>query len=357
MSQTVNTQHPHWKDAAGKILKVVLTLGVSVFLVLWLFKKVDFHNVWQIITSGDVRFGFILAVIPVVILSHVIRGYRWGIQLRAAGLGHIPGLTLCCSIFGAYAMNLLVPYMGEAWRIVWMAKRNNAPVSTVLGTDIGDRGTDAVVVLTLFILAMIVGHPFIEAFLSHYAVGKKILDIIADPWLWIGIAISLGLIISLVYTLRKRCFMQKIILSLKNIWQGFKVLFTMKGTGLYLVLTIGIWTCYFLETYLAFYAFPFTRELISRPGMAWGLLPALISFVFSSMSMLIPSNGGLGPWNLAVMFALSLFGISDTDGTAFSMLLWSTESITLIGLGLFTAAYALISKGKNKKDAFPKASA
>ena len=83
-----------------------------------------------------------------------------------------------------------------------------------------------------------------------------------------------------------------------------------------------------------------------QPGMAWGLLPALISFVFSSMSMLIPSNGGLGPWNLAVMFALSLFGISDTDGTAFSMLLWSTEAMTLIALGLFTAAYALTSKSK-----------
>ena len=346
MSRANHSQHSDWKDILGKILKVVLTLGVSVFLVLWLFKKVDFHSVWHIITSGDVRYGFILAVVPVLILSHVIRGYRWGIQLRAAGLGHIPGLTLCCSIFGAYAMNLLVPYMGEAWRIVWMAKRNNAPVATVLGTDIGDRGSDAVVVMILFVVALIVGHPFIEAFLSHYSVGKKILDILANPWLWIGIVGGLGIIIALIYILRKKSFMQKTILAIQHVWQGFKVLFTMKGIGLYLVLTFGIWACYFLETYLAFFAFPFTRELAMQPGMAWGLLPALISFVFSSMSMLIPSNGGLGPWNLAVMFALSLFGISDTDGTAFSMLLWSTEAMTLIALGLFTAAYALTSKSK-----------
>ncbi|MBD5196228.1 MAG: hypothetical protein HDS89_02105, partial [Bacteroidales bacterium] len=44
------------------------------------------------------------------------------------------------------------------------------------------------------------------------------------------------------------------------------------------------------------------------------------------------------------MFALSLFGISDTDGTAFSMLLWTTTSLTLVALGLFTVAYILLSR-------------
>lgn len=335
------------KTTFKDILKVVLTLSCSVLLIVWLFKKVDFHNVMSIITSGDVRYGWLIAVIPVVVMSHVIRGYRWGIQLRAAGLGNIPGLTLACSIFGAYALNLVIPYSGEAWRIVWMAKRRKAPVSTVLGTDIGDRISDAVVVVLLLILATIVGHPFIMSFLHHYSVGNKILEIASKPFLWLGIAALIGLFIAIVYVYRRKTWAANLINNLSRIWNGFKVLFTMKGRGLYLVLTIGIWVCYYLETYLAFFAFPFTRELITGHGMALGLLPALISFVFSSMSMIIPSNGGLGPWNLAVMFALSLFGISDTDGTAFSVALWTTTSVTLVLLGLFTIGYVLFSRKHN----------
>lgn len=225
-----------------------------------------------------------------------------------------------------------------------MAKRCNARVSTVLGTDIGDRASDAIVVLLLLVLATIVGHPFIMSFLHHYAIGNKILNIIDQPILWTIIACFLVIITFLLYRFRNTKWISSIFKSLSRTWDGFKVLFTMKGRTMYLILTLGIWVCYYMETYLAFYAFPFTRDLITEHGMAFGLLPALISFVFSSMSMLIPSNGGLGPWNLAVMFALSLFGISDTDGTAFSMLLWTVTSVTLVLLGLFTIGYVLSTK-------------
>lgn len=331
------------KDMVKNIFKVVLTLGISVTLVVWMFKKVDFNSVMNILTHGDVRYGWLIAVVPVVVLSHVIRGFRWGIQLRAVGLGNIPGLTLACSIFGAYALNLVIPYSGEAWRIVWMAKRCNAPVSTVLGTDIGDRISDLIVVILLFVVATIVGHPFIMSFLHHYSVGNEILHIIDKPLLWTCIFIGLAIAIALIYKYRNTKFIAPFVKSVERTWSGFKVLFTMNGRVMYLVLTLGIWLCFYLETYLTFFAFPFTRTLIMEHGMAFGLLPALISFVFSSISMAIPSNGGLGPWNLAVMFALSLFGISDTDGTAFSMLLWTTTSVTLILLGLFTVGYIFIS--------------
>ncbi len=300
------------------------------------------------VISHNVDYGWLLLVMIIVVLSHVIRGIRWGIQLRGAGVGNVPKMALCCSIFGAYSLNLLVPYMGEAWRIVYIARRQKVPVATVLGTDIGDRGSDAVVVIILTLLALCVGHQEIMDFMNHYAVGAKIVSLLSHPLLWIGLVIILLTIVLILYTLRKNETVQKIILYLKRTWEGFAILFTMKGRGLYLVLTIGIWTCYFLETYVSFFAFPFTRKLIEEPGMAWGLLPGLIAFVFSSLSMVIPSNGGLGPWNVAVMFALSLFGISNTAGAAFSMLVWGTISLTLVLLGLYTIFYVTSSERKNK---------
>lgn len=328
---------------AIKILKVVTPLLLSAALIYWLFRKVDFDKVKGIITL-DADFGWLFAVMAIVTLSHVVRGIRWGYQLRAAGVGNVPRMALCCSIFGAYALNLLVPYMGEAWRIVYMAKRQDVPVSTVLGTDIGDRLSDAVVVLLLLLLALATGHEYIYAFLARYEAGIKILDTVRDPWIWTGIAGVVAAAGLTMYMLRGKPFVRHAIDSMKRVWKGFAVLFTMRGRWQYLFLTLGIWTCYFLETYVGFLVFPFTRHLMEIPGMAWGLLPGLITFVFSSMSMLIPSSGGLGPWNLAVMFGLSLFGISDTDGTAYSILIWSTESLTLVLLGIFTVCYVSFSR-------------
>lgn len=344
----INSKKDRIIDILKRVLRVALPLICSVLLMVWLFRKVDFRHIMGVLRHG-VDYGWLLLVMVIVTLSHIIRGIRWGIQLRGAGVGKVPGMVLCCSIFGAYAMNLLVPYMGEAWRVIYIAKRQKVPVSTVLGTDIGDRGSDAVVVICLLLLALCVGHRQILAFMDHYKVGERIYNIVSDTFLWIGIVGVIGTFITVLYFFRNRNWAEKFILSLKRTWNGFRILFTMKGRWPYLWLTLGIWTCYFLETYISFFAFPFTRELIGEHGMAFGLLPGLISFVFSSMSMAIPSNGGLGPWNLAVMFALSLFGISDTDGAAFSMLVWSTTTLTLVILGIYTMGYVAISRRRGKK--------
>lgn len=336
MNETIN-------KVLRKILRVLLPVCLSGLLVWWLLRKVDLHGLWGII-KNEVDYGWLFLVMGVVVLSHCIRGIRWGYQLRAAGVGNVPAMSLCCSIFGAYSLNLLVPYMGEAWRVVYIARRQKAAVSTVLGTDIGDRISDAIVVIALFVLALIVGHGYIVSFLDHYSVGKKVMHILSDPWLWTGIAIGFAITGILLFVFRHTGKVSVFIGSLHKIWSGFAVLFTMRGRWAYLWLTLGIWTCYYLETYISFMAFPFTRELMAQPGMAFGLLPGLIAFVFGSMSIAIPSNGGLGPWNLAVTFALSLFGISRQDGVAFSMVVWSMESATLVLLGIYTLGYVSLSK-------------
>ncbi len=326
-----------------KILRFLIPLVFSVLLIMWLFRRVDFHRVLEII-HGNVSYPWLFLVMIIVVVSHCIRGIRWGYQLRAAGAGEVSSMALCCSIFGAYSLNLIIPYMGEAWRIIYIAKRQKVPVSTVLGTDMGDRISDAIVVVFLFLVAMAVGHSYIGTFLDRYKVGKKLLDVVYDPWMWIGTGIVVVSIVTILYFLRKRSWVNSLLISLKRIWIGFKVLFTMKGRWAYLWLTLGIWVCYYLETYIGFMAFPFTRNLISQSGMAWGLLPGLISFVFGSMSIAIPSNGGLGPWNLAVMFALSLFGIPNAEGAAFSLVVWSAVSLTLVILGIYTLCYVSVSR-------------
>lgn len=328
-----------------KIARYLIPFLVSAGMVVWLFHKVDIHEMMRVIREGC-DFRWIVVMMLITALSHVIRGIRWGIQLRAVGVPRMSVVAESVAIFGAYALNLVFSGVGEAWRCVYVSRRENTPLSTVVGTDLGDRISDAVVVLMLLGLALVVAKGPIDTFISHYAIGEDIRHFSDDPRLWCAVILGLTLVWAALYFFRKYRYIEKIDSSLKNVWQGFKVLFTMKGVGAYVVLTLGIWLCYFMETYVCFYAFPFTRALIDSPGSACGLIPGLVVFVFGSFSMAVPSNGGLGPWNIAVMFALSIYGVGNTEGAAFSMVMWSFQAAMLVMLGVFSAIYIAATKRK-----------
>ena len=330
-----------------KVLDYLVPVGISALRVVWLFRKVDFGEVMALVRNGC-DFRWVLAMMAITTLSHMVRGIRWGIQLRGAGVPRMTVTKESVSIFGAYALNLVFPRLGEVWRCVYISRSEKVPLSTVVGTDIGDRGSDAVVVACLTALCLIVAHPALMNFMNHYSVGRDVAHVLDDKLMWLGIAAATGLVWYVCHYCRRFAWVQKLDGGLDRIWGGFKVLFTMKGRGMYVVLTLGIWLCYFMETYVMFQAFPFTRALVAEPGSAYGLIPGLVVFVFGSFSMAIPSNGGLGPWNLAVMFALSLYGIGDTEGAAFSMVMWSCQAAWLVVLGLFSAGYVAAHKIRAK---------
>ncbi len=330
----------HYKELMSKVVKVLLPLAVSVGLVVWLFHKVNIDQIEQIISRG-VAWQYIFIMMALTVLSHIIRGVRWGMQLRAAGVPRMTWLDESVSIFGAYALNLVFPFIGEAWRCVYVSRSEHVKLATIVGTDLGDRGSDFVMIVLLLILTLFVARPEMMQFMDKYSLGRSIEGFSSSPWTWIITAAVIAVAAVLYKVFRNTAFVQGINRSVERMWQGFSVLFHMKGIGLYIVLTFGIWICYYLQAYVCFFAFPFTRELVTATGAHWGILMGLVVFVFGSVSMGVPSNGGLGPWNIAVMFALTLFGLSEADGAAYSIVVWSFQTMVLIASGIFSAFYIM----------------
>lgn len=332
-----------------EIFKVLLPMGVSAGLVIWLFHKVNIHEIGEVMRNG-VRFEFIAMMMFFTMLSFIIRGIRWGIQLRGARVPRMTPVAESVPIFGAYALNLLVQYLGEAWRCVFVARREKVKIATVVGTDLGDRGSDLVMILLILALTMGVASQEIHHFFEKYPLGR-FLEELFDKWeLYAGVLLAVALFVFADRRWKHTKFFSGMNLSISRMWNGFKVLFFMKGRWNYLWLTFGIWICYFLETYLCFFAFPFTRDLITAPGSCYGLVPGLVVFVFGSMSMAVPSNGGLGPWNVAVMYALMLYGVSETDATAYSLVVWAFQAMMIIALGIFSAIYVISTRSHVKNN-------
>lgn len=332
----------------GYLVRWLLPMALTVILVSYMFRKVNFSEMMDIVRHG-VDYWWILCAMGISVLSHVFRALRWRIQLRSLGI-NAPVMALCCSIFGCYALNLVFPRLGEVWRCTYIAGREKAPFTTVLGSMVADRLSDTICVILLTILAFIVATPAINAFLTKYPVGQGLLATASSPRFWIAV-VGGCLVIWAIFRLGSNFGPVKKIENWgKETWKGFAVVTRMKGKWAFLLYSIAIWGCYYIQLYVAFFAFPFTRELCSQPGLAFGLTPCLVAFVLSSIGMAIPSNGGLGPWNIAVMFGLAIYGISTPDGTAFSMLQWSGQTVMLILLGIFTMVYISLDKGKHKNN-------
>lgn len=321
------------------ILKYVVPLVISIGLCWLLFTGIDFDEMLAIIREQcDFRwiaFGFVFAI-----GAQVCRAYRWQIQLRALGITP-PAYVLVYSIFGTYAVNLVFPRLGEVWRTGYVAQRQKAPFTTVFGSMVADRLSDTVAVALITLFAFAVASSAIMSYLHENGETlSAIAGLLESPWLWSAVAMCVAAVWILMKLHTSNKAINMLQAAIKELWQGFAVIVKMPGKGKWLLLTLGIWTCYFLQLYVSFYAFPFTAALLAE----YGVPAALVTFVLGSLAMGVPSNGGIGPWQWAVIFALGIYGLPKAEAGAFANLSLATTTLLTIALGIFTFAAIAFDK-------------
>lgn len=72
----------------------------------------------------------------------------------------------------------------------------------------------------------------------------------------------------------------------------------------------------------------------------------VMGFIFGSLAVGF-TNGGLGAYPLSIALILSLYGISNDVGTAFGWLVWTSQTLLTIVLGLASYLFLPIAN-KNK---------
>ena len=331
------------KKAVSYLIKYGIPLVIGVGLMYFLYKNVDLTSMMQTLQT-DVDYWWFIPVAVVSILSHVFRAMRWRLQLKAIDVKPSFSAVLN-SIFGTYAVNLVFPRLGEVWRCGYIANRQKASVTQVMGSMVADRLTDTLTVLLLTLVAFLLAQGDFAKFFDAYPQMKEnFLNVASDGRIWFGTAIAIIAIGWLLVMKTENKFIKKIQLMARNLWEGFAAITRMDGKWWFLLLTILIWGCYFMQLYLACKAFSFTSPL--------SVLAVLVMFVLSSIGMGVPTNGGLGSWHLAIIFGLSLYGVGvfsasnpDPRASAFAMLVWGFQTLLLIVLGI----YAFISMAIDRR--------
>lgn len=341
---------PAAKKSWWKLLvKYGVPLIVTVGLCYLLFTGVDFGEMVDIIRT-QCDFRWILAGLVLSVLSHVIRAMRWQIQLNALDVKP-PLWIIVLSIFGTYAVNLIFPRLGEFWRTGYIAARQKAPFSTVFGSMVCDRLSDTITVLLLLLLTLVLARPQIMGYLQQNPqMYDTVMAIVTSPWIWASVPVA----VILFWLLWKYSPDNKVVRSVKGIlagiWEGFAVIAKMKGKVKWLFYTFLLWGSYFLELYLAFFAFPATAEVVAR----YGITAVLVCFVLSSISMGVPSNGGIGPYQWSLIFGLSMYSagipaLTRDYSSTFANLVLGCNTLLLILLGVITFVAITLDKHHTKK--------
>ena len=329
-----------------KVFQGLLKYGVPVVigfgLFYFLYHNVDLQQMKKVLES-DVQYWWFIPVAVVSVFSHIFRALRWKLQLDSMNI-HAPVSALVNSIFGTYAVNLVFPRLGEVWRSGYIASRQKAPFTKVFGSMVSERLCDTATVFLLLLFSMIVAGPAFERFFNTYPqVQQGLVNLATNPLVWAAVAAVIAFLVWLFKSNSQNSVVLKVRGMVANLWAGFASVGQMEKKWQFLIYTVLLWGCYFMQLYIATFAFSFTQDL--------GVVAVLVLFVLSSIGMGVPTNGGLGAWHIAIIFGLSLYGVGvfntnslDPQASAFAMMVWGFQTLLLIVLGIYAFAYISLEK-------------
>ena len=260
-----------------------------------------------------VKLIWIFIVLILFTFSNYLRAKRWEALLEVMGYSSRTFNTFGSVMLGYFA-NLGIPRLGEFIRPATLSKYEDIPFEKNIGTIIVERIIDVICLLICMGLAVILaGKTFIDYVISNSEVTRN------QILVFLGVAL-LGFFMA-IYVYKKIMqsdsenkmitFVQE---KSKGLIDGILTVLKVKNKGLYIVQTIGIWFCYFLMTYLCFFAY----EPVSHLGPVAGL----VAFVFGSLGIVFPSPGGMGSYHFLISQALILYAVPGIEAFTFANILF-----------------------------------
>lgn len=304
---------------------------------------------------------WLVVICLLFILSNISRAVRW--QMLLHPMGYRPRLfnAFFTTMIG-YLVNLAISRAGEFTKAAALTRYEKISIDKVFGTVVVDRIFDVIMLLLITGLAFLLQFQHLWNFLFGDGAANLApacvnpITTTAAPansgfnWLlWGGIAAVL-LAGGIWWWLRRRRQQQtasaeqvSLMQRFRTLWfnfsEGIKTVFRLKHPWWFVFHTIFIWVMYYLMTYLCFFAFAPTSHLSPLAG--------LLVFTFGSFGMVIPSPGGMGTYQLAVMAALVIYGVQGNDAFAFANILFFTITIFCNILFGFLAYLVLPIYNKN----------
>jgi hypothetical protein len=327
------------KQKTLSVLKYMLTLAVAVGLFWMLYRNRDFGELWR--NLSQTRWEWIAVSIILLLIAHLSRGIRWAIMLKPLGYnaGVLPAFT---AVMIGYLANLVVPRMGEVSRSIVLQRMRGIPFQISFGAVIAERVFDLFMLMLFTLVALWLEFDRLSDFLTQIF-GSQAQGNVMNKGLLLSTTALVGLGgAAVLYATRsywiQLLWAQKIIGFLKGLKDGLLSVLQLsvaQRTGL-LLHTVLIWVCYYLTSYVLFFALPATEQL------DWHC--ALAILMMSGISIVAPVQGGIGVYHLFVTATLVAYGIAQSPAQEFAFMAHSLQMLAYIVFGLLAIGVSLLFK-------------
>ena len=329
----------HIKKIVKKSLQILLPLVLGAAIMIWMYRGFNFGHVWEVL-DGGMDYSWMLLSLVFGVFSHIFRGWRW--KLTLAPLGEYPKTSDCVyAVFVSYAANLIVPRVGEISRCGILAKYDGTSFPKSLGTVVTERLIDTLCVALITGVTLLLQAGVFATFFKETGTDTRALtDVLTSAHFYIIIICVSAVCVLAFFLIRNVAVFAKVRGILHNVWGGILSLKDVKQMPLFILYTVAIWICYFLQFYVSFFCFGFSADL--------SIMAALVMFVVGSIAVVVPTPNGAGPWHFAVITMMMLYGVGKEDAGIFALLVHGIQTFLLILLGIYGLA-ALPFTNKTKK--------
>ncbi len=324
-------------------VRFLLFLSVALLLLYLAFRGIDLSQVWNELKHA--RYAWLLLTLPIGLLSHIFRAWRWNLLIEP--LGYKPPLShTFYAVMSGYLANLALPRLGEVVRCGSLTKTDKVPFDKLLGTVITERVVDMLILLLLMILVFFIRIHFFGHFLYHQIIlplGARFSGLFHHTLTLTIVFFSLvaaGVLLKIFWKkIRHIGIVRKTKDFLTGILHGIRTIARMKHNKQFLLSSFLIWTMYFLTSWLVLYMLPETAGMSPVDG--------LFLLVVGSLGMIVPVQGGIGAYHWIVSSALTLYGISRTTGLAVATLAHESQTLLILVVGAFAMIMVVMIRKKS----------
>ena len=309
------------KKQIGKWVTVLIPLLIGIGIIYYQFTTLTSKEIGKIkISFEKANYYYILLSLQIACVGYWSRAYRWKFALNHLGYQTKFSnnfFTVCVS----YLVNLTVPRSGEITRAALLKKYEDVPFDKAFGTIVAERIIDLFIFFLFVFIGFVSQFDKIYQFLLSENVSLQSLIITAI----IGFVLFVGFVLIWIYA--EWDILVKLKKKLSGLIEGITTIYKMKDKWKYLFHSFFIWFSYLAMFYIAIFALPETS------GISFDIV--IMGFIFGSLAVGF-SNGGLGAYPFSVALIFSLYGITKDVGTAFGWLVWTSQTILAILLGLIS---------------------
>jgi len=316
------------KKITSTTLKILIPLLISAVILYFTYRDYDFSQFMTDMKRIDWR--WLTAALAFSAFGPLFRGLRWNLLLEPIGYD-VPKRDTVLTVFTGYAANIIIPRVGEVSRCAILERNAGVPFSKGLGTLVAERVVDAVLLGLIVLTGILVQLGQFKMLLTPAdadtaASVVESVPLLRNPKFWFWTAGTILVIAVCRWACVKFRLWDKVKGFIHGFWEGFLSLRKIDRLPLFIIYSVSIWICYYLELYLAFYCLPSTAAV--------GPIAGLACFAASSVAVLVPTPNGAGPWHYAIVKMLGIYGAPEADAQPLAFVLHFCQTMIYLLCGL-----------------------